>query len=298
MLEATVDRLGGPVGRAGALEVGQDVGGALLQGPAKGGDLAQRGWDAMAEGLDEFGHHRLAPSAVRFTVGGDRGLVDAPGDLDLHVGVVREQRFDPLVLSVGEQVGPGVQGPRPGWDLDHPGYDRVTGCIDWPQDQWAAFEAWLLLLADRHGYFCVRDPTASAYIGHAHYEVDVGVAHIGINLVPEVRGSGLGVAVLTLLITRVWADSAATHAINECEDDRTPAFRTHRRCGFVPDADTRSDWGRPTRTWRLARPDTSSSRTVTHDVRQIWALGSSGDVTRGSRSWDRSERGSRRWRSS
>ena len=28
----------------------------------------------------------------------------------LHVGVVGEQRFDPLVLSVGEQVGVGVRG--------------------------------------------------------------------------------------------------------------------------------------------------------------------------------------------
>lgn len=153
---------------------------------------------------------------------------------------------------------PGFMSYNAGWNLDHPGYDRVTGCIDWPPDQWAAFEARLLQPADRHGYFYVRDTIISDYIGHAHYEVDAGLAHIGINLVPEVRGRGLGVAVLTLLITRVWADTDAAHAVNEFEDDRTPAVRTHRRCGFVPDADTRSDWGRPTRTWRLARPEASS----------------------------------------
>ena len=36
MLEASVDGLGGTVGRAGAVEVGQDVGGAGVQGPPEG----------------------------------------------------------------------------------------------------------------------------------------------------------------------------------------------------------------------------------------------------------------------
>ena len=44
-------------------------------------------------------------------VGGDDRLVDAPGDFDLHVLVVGEQCVDAGALSVGEQVGSGVQGP-------------------------------------------------------------------------------------------------------------------------------------------------------------------------------------------
>ncbi|HZL04517.1 MAG TPA: hypothetical protein VFE45_03705, partial [Coriobacteriia bacterium] len=33
------------------------------------------------------------------------------------------------------------------WNVNYPGYDSVTGCIDWPETQWSAFEARLLLRA-------------------------------------------------------------------------------------------------------------------------------------------------------
>lgn len=143
-----------------------------------------------------------------------------------------------------------------GWDVDYPGYDGVTGCIDWPESQWAAFEDRLRLPADRQGYFYVRDTTARAVIGHAHYEVDgQGAAHIGINVVPAWRGRGVGERVLRLLVERIWRDTAADQIVNEFEDDRTPAVRTHLRCGFVPDAEMHDDRGRPTRTWRCRRTD-------------------------------------------
>ena len=38
-------------------------------------------------------------------------LVDRPGGLDLDVRVAGEQGVQPASLSVGEQVGAGVQGP-------------------------------------------------------------------------------------------------------------------------------------------------------------------------------------------
>lgn len=53
-------------------------------------------------------------------VGGDHLLVDASGRLDLDVLLDREDCPDPLVLLVGEQVGPGVQNPTRA-------EERVTG---------------------------------------------------------------------------------------------------------------------------------------------------------------------------
>ena len=49
--------------------------------------------------------------AVGLPVGADHALVDAPGRLDLDVVLNAEQCGQPLALSVGEQVGAGVQGP-------------------------------------------------------------------------------------------------------------------------------------------------------------------------------------------
>ena len=111
MLEAPVDGLGRAVGCAGTVEVGQDVGGALGQGPAKCEDLAQRGRDATADGVDQPLHQLLASGPVGFSVGGDHPLVDPPGRLDLDVGVDLEQLLQPVLLLVGEQVRAGVQGP-------------------------------------------------------------------------------------------------------------------------------------------------------------------------------------------
>lgn len=143
------------------------------------------------------------------------------------------------------------------WDVTYPGYDRETGCIDWPPTEWPAFEARLRRPALRHGYYFVRDTTTGGWIGDAHYEVDAGgTATIGINVLPHVRGQGLGARVLDLLVERVWRDTDAGEIVNEFEDERVPAVRTHRRGGFVPDLEPRDDWGRPTRRWRLRRPPT------------------------------------------
>lgn len=54
----------------------------------------------------------MAPVLV--AVGGDHGLVDAPGDLDLDVGVVGERGVQSVLVLVVEQVGAGGQGPAGG----------------------------------------------------------------------------------------------------------------------------------------------------------------------------------------
>jgi len=140
------------------------------------------------------------------------------------------------------------------WNVNYPGYDPITGCIDWPETEWSAFEARLQLPAERQGYFYVLDTAMGAFIGHAHYEVgSENAANIGINVIPPMRGRGLGERVLRLLVDRIWRDTDADQIVNDFEDDRGAALRTHQRCGFVPDPDTRDGWGRPTRTWRLRR---------------------------------------------
>ncbi|AMS05722.1 hypothetical protein AXH35_09985 [Acidipropionibacterium acidipropionici] len=57
---------------------------------------------------------RALGTPVLVAVGGDHALVDAPGDLDLDVGVVGEQGVQSVLLLVVEQVGAGGQGPAGG----------------------------------------------------------------------------------------------------------------------------------------------------------------------------------------
>ena len=65
VLASAVHRLGGTVAGAGPVEVGQDVVGALLQGPPEAAQLGQRGRDAGARGRAADAVSEIAALSVR-----------------------------------------------------------------------------------------------------------------------------------------------------------------------------------------------------------------------------------------
>ena len=101
----------GPLPVRGPVEVGQDVGGPVLQRPPEPDDLAQGGRDVVADGGDQPGHELTALGPVGFAVGGDHALIDGPGGFDLDVLIDGEQRVEACALLVGEQVAASVQDP-------------------------------------------------------------------------------------------------------------------------------------------------------------------------------------------
>lgn len=169
--------------------------------------------------------------------------------LELHVPARSE-----FVVRQRWLADPEMMAFNAGWEVASEGYDRATGCIRWPQEEWAAFELRLRLPSTQHGYFYVRDVGTGAFVGHVHYVVDErSSASIGLNVEPSSRGRGWGVEMLRLLVEYIWSHTDAVEIANEFEDERLSAVRTHQRCGFVPDPRTGAEWGRPTRTWRLTR---------------------------------------------
>jgi len=108
VLEASVDRLGGAVGGAGVVEVGQDVGDSFGQGPGQLGDLLQAVGDGLLQGVDESSRQVLSRARVLGAVGLNQALVDAPGGMDWSVALIGEEVLQALGLGVGEQAGPGV----------------------------------------------------------------------------------------------------------------------------------------------------------------------------------------------
>jgi len=110
----SADGLGGSVAGPGTVEVRQHVAGALLQCPSEPAQLGQGCGDAVADRLVQALHQRSASGSVRFAVGGDHALVDAPGRFIFDVVVAGEQRVQSLCLLVAEEVGAGVQGPPGG----------------------------------------------------------------------------------------------------------------------------------------------------------------------------------------
>ena len=95
----------GSVGGAGAVEVGQDVGGALVRvRPRVTTSLSAVGTPWLS-GRRSGGASAVGLGAVGFSVGGDHALVDAPGRFDLDVLVDGEKGGQPVpLLSVSRSA--------------------------------------------------------------------------------------------------------------------------------------------------------------------------------------------------
>ena len=135
----------GAVGGTGAVEVGQDVLAAAVQGSGQCLDLLKPFWDGLLQGVDEPLRQVLSQARLLGAVGLDEALVDAPGGLDRGVAIISEQGLETLGLGVGEQAGPGVQGaPGPVEPVTRP----APPARDRPLDATAA----LVELAGRQGH--------------------------------------------------------------------------------------------------------------------------------------------------
>ena len=111
MFEPTIECFCGTVAGARPVKVREHIPGPAFQGTAKCNNLGQRSGNAGTDRVDECLHELFPSGAVRFAVGGNDALVDAPGCLDFCVIVRNEQGLQPVLLLVSEQIVPGVQGP-------------------------------------------------------------------------------------------------------------------------------------------------------------------------------------------
>lgn len=104
MLQTAVDRLGGPIGGAGAVEVGQDVDRPAIQRPAQLLQLDQLGRDPAPQRVDHLRQHRLAGGLGAAPVGGDDLLIHTPGGLEFDMLIRTEDSIELGPLARGEQI--------------------------------------------------------------------------------------------------------------------------------------------------------------------------------------------------
>jgi len=74
-----------------------------MEGAAELGQFLQYGRDAVAQSVDDGGHHGLAAASVGVSVGGDHALIEAPAQFDREMGLVSEYGFQPGSLAGSEQ---------------------------------------------------------------------------------------------------------------------------------------------------------------------------------------------------
>lgn len=107
VFEEAVDGFGGAVAGAGVVEERKDVCAAPFHGPPERADLLKPGRDPGLEAGDQPGHDLVSLGRIRGLVGVDHVLVDAPGHLESSMAFVGEHLGEPVLLSLGQERGPG-----------------------------------------------------------------------------------------------------------------------------------------------------------------------------------------------
>jgi len=121
-----------------------------------------------------------------------------------------------------------------GYDVPFSGYHRDTGCIDFPDSDWA----------DWYGDWIDREPERYyAYIQHCDDGQWLGEVclhrsssgewwDMGILIHAPFRGKGYGVPALQLLLDHAFLEMDIPCVRNEFEVSRKEAGRIHKRVGF------------------------------------------------------------------
>ena len=118
-----------------------------------------------------------------------------------------------------------------GYDLGFDGYDNETGCIDFPEEDWA----------DWYNYFIGNEARFYAYISaggefigevNLHKIQDSNEYNMGIVIESKHRGKGYAEKALKLLLKQAFDVMGADAVLNDFEDTRISAVKTHLGAGF------------------------------------------------------------------
>ena len=127
-----------------------------------------------------------------------------------------------------------------GCNISFEGYDKATGCIDFPEDKWQEWHRLWTSQIDRFYYYIVLD---GKFIGEANLYRDPDSDwyddrfNMGIVIESLYRGNGYALAAMELLLEKAFEEVGAASVHNEFESWRTAALRLHLNAGFSVDSD-------------------------------------------------------------
>ena len=142
--------------------------------------------------------------------------------------------LDDLWFRQKMMANPETMSYNKGYDIPFEGYDRETGCIDFPENTWQEwFDFWIDNEPDRFYAYIVRT-SDGAYIGevNVHKSNTNDWYEMGIVIDAEYRGQGYSKPALNLLITHAFDILGVNTLHNSFEDTRDRAVEIHKSAGF------------------------------------------------------------------
>lgn len=150
--------------------------------------------------------------------------------LYLHVPTFEELWYRQKIMQ-----DPVTMNYNRGYELNFTGYDKETGCIAFPEQEWADWYEYFVGKEPLRFYAYIVRETDGAFIGevNVHKNKDVPWHDMGIVLEGKFRGKGYAEPALWLLLQYAFEKMDAYAVHNDFEAGRDAAVRTHLAVGFT-----------------------------------------------------------------
>ncbi len=122
-----------------------------------------------------------------------------------------------------------------GYDLNFKGYDKATGCIAFPEEDWADWYEYLVGKEPQRFYAYIVRKADGAFLGevNVHRSPSAPWYEMGIVLEAKHRGNGYALEALQSLLRHAFEELGAEAVHNDFETTRKAAVRLHRSAGFT-----------------------------------------------------------------
>lgn len=151
--------------------------------------------------------------------------------LELHVPKREELWFYQKMMADPETMSYNAN-----WDVNYAGYHRDTGCIDFPEEEWADwYDDWMGQEPKRF-YAYIKRSADGVWIGDVnfHYTPEKDWWDMGIVIYAPFRGKGYAVPALKRMLDHAFRDCGVSRIHNDFEVARSEvsAWEAHRKAGF------------------------------------------------------------------
>lgn len=121
-----------------------------------------------------------------------------------------------------------------GYAIDSHGYDRETGCILFPREEWTEWYDYFIGREPERFYAYIIKSTDGEFIGEVNlHRSRSGSWHeMGIVIEARYRGHGYSRCALELLLRYAFDEMNAAEVRNDFEETRIAAMKTHLSVGF------------------------------------------------------------------
>ena len=150
--------------------------------------------------------------------------------LELYIPKLDELWFYQKMLSDPETMSYNAN-----WDVDYKGYHKDTGCIDFPESEWAEWYEYYTNNEPKQFYAYIKRSDGT-WVGdiNFHYTPERDWWDMGIVIYAPYRGNGYAVPALRLMLEHAFRDCGITRLHNDFEIARHEyaAVKSHLAVGF------------------------------------------------------------------